>query len=330
MDRLTPMAHLHLIVGDDDLLLHRAMRDLIDRLEGDDDLLHVTVHEAEELEALPSLRTMSLLGDRSGVAIRGLESARVSGVLRDELVAFLDDPDEQAVLVLTARGKRKVQAISRRMKQVGTITEVAAPKPWDDRGWTAIVVDEFARLGVVADHMVAGALRAHSGADSAAIASQVAQVVATAEGDVTVEHVDDVLAGHGRESAFAVVDAVVDRDVAAALVALRGLVEAGESPMLVLGALVSRFRQLLALRAGLTSPADVGASPGQIRHLRGPARANFAAGELAWCQERLARLDVDLKGGSPLDAVLVLELAVIDLATPREITSRRHNPLAVV
>lgn len=322
------MGHLHLLVGDDDLLLHRATRDLVDELTGGDDTLTIEVHDAAELEQLPSLRTQSLLGDRTGVVVRGLESPRVSRDLRDEIVAFLDDPDDEAVLILTSTNKNKVRAITTRVRQAGEITEVSAPKPWDDGGWNAVVADEFRRLGVRADRAVVTAVRSHAGTDAAAIASQVGQVVAAAEDTVTAELVDDVLGGHGQESAFTVVDAVVDRDVEAALVGLAGLREAGVAPMLVFGALASRFRQLLAIRAGLTSPKDVGASPGQIRHLRGPARTNFSAGELAWCQERIAQLDVDLKGGSALDPAMVLQLAVIDLSTPQPEVGPRHNPMA--
>jgi DNA polymerase-3 subunit delta len=322
------MGSLHLLVGDDDLLLHRAVQDLVDGLTAADDMLSVDVHDAVELESLPSLRTTSLLGDRTGVVVRGLEQRGVKASLKDEIAAFVADPDDEAVLVLVSRGKNQVRKISSRVRKTGTVVEVMAPKPWDDGGWDRIIADEFRRLDRKVGRDVVAAVRRHAGADTAAIASQVAQVVAAAEGDVTVALVDDVLGGHGRESAFTVVDAVVDRDVGAALVALRGLREAGESEMVVFGALASRFRQLLAVRAGLTTPSEVGASPGQIRFLQPAARNNFSAGELAWCQERIARLDVDLKGGSALPPDVVLDLAVIDLATRREEVGPRHNPMA--
>lgn len=322
------MGSLHLLVGDDDLLLHRAVQDLVDRLTAEDDMLSVDVHDAVELESLPSLRTTSLLGDRTGVVVRGLEQRSVKASLKDEIAAFVADPDDEAVLVLVSRGKNQVRKISSRVRKTGTVVEVMAPKPWDDGGWDRVIADEFRRLDRKVGRDVVAAVRRHAGADTAAIASQVAQVVAAAEGDVTVALVDDVLGGHGRESAFTVVDAVVDRDVGAALVALRGLREAGESEMVVFGALASRFRQLLAVRAGLTTPSEVGASPGQIRFLQPAARNNFSAGELAWCQERIARLDVDLKGGSALPPDVVLDLAVIDLATRREEVGPRHNPMA--
>lgn len=322
------MGSLHLLVGDDDLLLHRAMRDLVDELTAADDLLTMEVHDAAELETLPSLRTQSLLGDRTGIVIRGLEQGTgVKAELRDEIAAFLDAPDEEAVLVLVSRGRGRIRKLTTRMKKVGTITEVTAPKPWDTKGWDRIIADEFRRRGVTASRDAVAALRRHAGTEAAVITSQVAQVLASADGDISAEFIDSVLKEHGRETAFAVVDAVVDRNPQQALVALAGLREAGESEVLVFGALAARFRQLLAIRAGLSSPADVGASPGQIRFMTAPARNNYEPGELAWCQERVAQLEVDLKGGSALPADIVLDVAVIDLAT-RHTVGPRHNPLA--
>ena len=113
-----------------------------------DDLLTMVVHDALELDHLPSLRTTSLLGDRTGVVIRGLEQRSVKADLKDEIAAFLDEPDEEAVLVLVSRGKNQVRKVTSRLKKVGTITEVMAPKPWDDGGWNRIIADEFRRRGV--------------------------------------------------------------------------------------------------------------------------------------------------------------------------------------
>lgn len=319
---------IHLVHGDDDLLVHRATGDLVDRLRSEDQALAVDVHEAVDLEHLPSLRTTSLFGDRTGVVIRGLEARGVSSTLRDELVEYLDAPDPDAVLVLAARGTGRIRAIANRAKKVGEVHEHKLPPEWQDRAWDDLVRQEFTRHDLQADREVVAAVRRHAGTDTNAIASQVAQVVATLDthGALSADHVDDVIGGHGKESTFTLVDAVVDRDVSAALVALRGLLDAGDAPVMVAGALVWRFRQLLAIRGG-GDHRDAGMSPAMYRRVRPQAFDNFGPGELAWAQDRLARLDVDLKGGSALDAALVLELAVLDLATPQEVGAR-FNPLA--
>ncbi|MBY5162209.1 DNA polymerase III subunit delta [Salsipaludibacter albus] len=322
------MPPVHLVHGDDDLLLHRATTDLVDRLTTEDPELSFDVHDVADLEHLPSLRTTSLFGDRTGIVVRGLEGLKADDELKDEITEYVEAPDPDAVLVLVARGTNKIRAIVNRVKKVGEIHEHKRPADWKGDAWDALVRDEFARRDVRADRTVVAALRRHAGTDTSAIASQVAQVVATLEPDATLtaEHVDDVIGGHATESTFTLVDAVVDRDVVASLVALRGLLEADDEPVMIAGALVWRFRQLLTIRAGGDHRA-AGMSPGQFRRVQPLANRNFSPGELAWCQDRLARLDVDLKGGSALDAPLVLELAVLDLATPRDVGAP-FNPTA--
>jgi DNA polymerase-3 subunit delta len=204
--------------------------------------------------------------------------------------------------------------------------DVKAPAAWDDRGWERLVGEEFRRLRRKADATAIAALLAHAGTDPATIASKVGSVCAAAPDAavLTAEHVDAAVEGHGRRSGFAIADAVAERDAAAALVAVRGSLAAGEAPLAIVGALTFRFRQLLQVRSG-ASPKDAGVSPGQHRRLQALAGA-FGPGELAWCHDRLAQLDVDLKGAELPDELL-LELAIVELATPREV-GLPFNPLA--
>jgi DNA polymerase III delta subunit len=123
-----------------------------------------------------------------------------------------------------------------------------------------------------------------------------------------------VVAGQGRVSAFAIAEAIERRDPAAALMALRGAMGSGEAPLRIVGALTFRMRQLLQARAGAEA-RDIGIPPGRLTHLRRAAQA-FLPGELAWCHDRIARLDVALKGSDLPDDVL-MDVAVVELATSR-------------
>jgi DNA polymerase-3 subunit delta len=96
---------------------------------------------------------------------------------------------------------------------------------------------------------------------------------------------------------------------------LRGVLEAGNDPIMVLGALVYRVRSILAV-AGRIDPKQVGLriSGGQARHLQG-ARRNFGPGELTAAMRTLADADVLLKSGD-VPPELVIERAVVEIATP--------------
>ena len=317
------MDPVHLLVGDDDHLLRREVDHVLGELREQDPELAVEIHDVSETEHLPELRTQSLFGGRPCVVLRGVEA--VGGDLKAELETYLEQPSPDAVLVLVARGIGRIQKIGRLAKEHGGRTDVKTPPDWDERGWDRIVGEEFRRAGRKADAAAIAAIRAHAGTDASVVASKVAQVCASADaGTITAEQVEAVVEGHGRQSGFAIADAVAERDPAAALIALRGALESGEAPLAILGALAFRFRQLLRVRAGAAAK-EAGVSPGQHRRLKALA-GSFGAGELAWCHDRLAQLDVDLKG-SELPDHLLIELAVVEVATPREVGAP-FNPMA--
>lgn len=316
-------APVYLLTGDDDLLLLRALERTLASLRDEDPELEVESHDVQETERLPELRTASLFGGRLCVVLRGAES--LSGSLKDEVEQYLAAPSDQAVLVLVARGTGRIQKIATAAKQAGERVDVKTPPDWDTRRWDQLVADEFRRAGRTAEPAAVAALRSHAGTDPSAIASKVGQVVAAAPaGRIRADTVEAVVEGHGRQGGFAVADAVAERDPARALVALRGALEAGEAPLALLGALAFRFRQLLQVRGGVPA-SEAGISAGQYRRLQRIA-GGFHPGELAWCHDRLAQTDVDLKG-SELPADLVLELAVAELAAPRQVGAP-WNPLA--
>lgn len=322
------MTSLLLVAGDDDLLLAREVERRLEALLADDPTLDVSRHDAAELDHLPELRTGSLFGGRPCVVVRGVErlGASVGAGLKEELEAYAAAPSPEAVLVLVARGTATIQRLARLVADHGERVDVKRPADWDEQAWDRLVGDEFRRLGRKGDATAIAAVRLHAGLDPTAIASQVATVCATAPDAavVTSTEVEAVLAGFGQRSGFEVADAVVARDPAAAIVALAGALGSGEAPLRVVGALTFRVRQLLLARAGADA-RTVGVPPTRLRTVKAQAD-RFGPGELAWCHDRLAQLDLALKG-SDLPDELVLELAVIELATPRTVGAP-FNPLA--
>lgn len=316
------MHSVHLITGDDPLLTQRATQRLLADLSSADPDLAVEVYDASELADLPELRTQSLFGGRVCAVIRGAEAPRAD--LKAELESYLESPDPEAVLVLVASGTSKIQKVARLVKEHGTVISVETPPDWKADAWARIVTDEFARAARTANRDAVQAILEHAGLDPSVIASKVSQVVAsTRDTAITIDHVEAVVEGHGRRSGFELADAIADRDAALAITLLRGSLESGEAPLALVGAITYRFRQLQQVRGGVT----IRMSPGQRDRLARIAREHFSPGELAWSIDRLAQLDVDLKGNSDLPPDLSLELAVIDLATPRQV-GLPWNPMA--
>jgi len=316
-----------LVTSDDDLLLRRGVEKVLSGLADD---VSIETHDVDE-EGMPDVRTASLFG---GEEVHVLRFPKVpTGGLADELGALADaEPGGAAVVAAVLHGQGRVpKTLEKLAERAGRDAHVAVPVPpdWADEQWDRLVGEEFRRLGRHADASGVAAVRRHAGLDPGTISVQVAAVCAATAADVDAigeDEVDAVVAGHGRQSGFAIADAVVARDPGGALAAARGALEAGDAPVMLAGALAYRLRQLLVLRGGGDGrAASLGRRPlsgGRLRGLQREARENFGPGELARVVDRVAQLDVDLKG-SDLPADLVFEVAVVDLATPRAVDPLR-------
>ena len=308
------------MTSDDPLLLRRGVeRALADLPEGAD----VERTDVDE-EGLPDVRTTSLFG---GDTVHVLRFARVpSGGVLDEVRALAEAPGDTPVVVAVEHSSRNLPKTLRDLADLaGAHVEVTRPPDWADEQWDRLVGDEFRSHGRHADAGAIAAIRRHAGLEPGTIAVQVATVCASAPSGtatLTEDDVEGVLEGHGRQSGFAIADAVVARDAAAALRATRGALEAGDAPVMLLGALAYRLRQLLVLRAGGDGrAAGLGRRPvsgGRLRALTREARESFGPGELAWAVDRLAQLDHDLKG-SDLPSDLLFEVAVVELCEGRQV-----------
>jgi len=306
---------MYLFTGSEELLLRRAAARLVDELraEGPVELVDVRAADLRE-QGLPDLRTGSLFGDRRVVLIRDAQELPADAAT--VLLAELDGSPPETVVVLLATGTGRIVKLARRIKAVGGRIDIAPPRDWEDRKWANLVREEFGQHKRRAAPEAVAAILGHAGLDVAQIAEKVSQVVAAA-GDRTIgeDDVERAVVGHGSRGSFAVADAMCDRQPAMALELLRGVLETGNDPIMVLGALVYRVRSILAV-AGKVDAKQVGLriSGGQVRHLQA-ARRNFGPGELTSAMRTLADADVLLKSGD-VPPELVIERAIVQVATP--------------
>ena len=308
-----------LFVGPEELLLRRAaekvLGELRERARGTGAPLEVVDMRAADVRerGLPDLRTASLFGSPRAVVIREAQDlpAPASAALLAELGAGMTD----TTVVLLASGTARIVTLARLLKADGARVDVDVPRDWEDRKWADLVSAEFRRAGRSADAGAVQAILEHAGLHVATIVEKVAQAVAAApKGRIGADAVNAVVVGHGDRGTFAVADAMCDRDPARALTLLRGVLEGGDDPVLVLGALGYRLRSLVAV-AGKLDPKSVGlnVSPGQTRRLQG-VRRNFGPGELTRAYRALADADAEIKGGE-LPPAFALERAVASVAT---------------
>ena len=315
----------YLFVGPEELLLRRAADRLLTELRDELGELELTELRASELPdgQLPDLRTGSLFGSPRVVVVREAEAlpADTGKALARELEG--SPPDATVVLLASATGR--LQQLAKVIKAAGGRIDVVPPREWAIKEWQSLVAAEFRHHGRTADAGAVEAILSRAGLDVPGIAEKVAQVAATAQVErgqkVTARHVEAVVVGHGSRGSFAVADAMCDRDPARALTLLRGVLESGDDPIMVLGALAYRLRSLVAVAGKLDGKAvGVNISGGQARRLQG-VRRRFGPGELTAAYRTLADADAAMKGSqettaAELPAALVLEQAVVRIATP--------------
>jgi DNA polymerase-3 subunit delta len=208
---------MYLFAGSEELLLRRAAARLVEELreEGPVEVVDVRAVELRE-QGLPDLRTGSLFGDRRAVLIR--DAQELPADVAAGLVAELDGPPPEAVVILLATGASRIMKLARRIKAAGGRIDVVPPRDWEERKWEHLVREEFAQHKRRAAPEAVAAILNHAGLDVAQIAEKVSQVVAAAgDGPISGADVERAVVGHGSRGSFAVADAMCERQPARAL-----------------------------------------------------------------------------------------------------------------
>lgn len=319
-----PVAYL--FTGPEHLQVRRAADQLIEELTaeagGQLDLTEVRGSDLGE-DNLPDLRTASLFAMPRAYVVRDaqlLPKAAARALQRD-----IEAGTPAATIVLLAAGTKSITGLAKAVKAVGGRVDLAPPKEWEVGAWRRLVVDEFARHGLQAEDGAVDAVLDASGFSVDGIAEKVAQATAvvgrrpadargTAGDRVSREQVVAVVAGHGSRGAFAVADAMCAKDPAQALTLLHGCLATGDHPVMILGALTYKMRQLIAVAAGLPGKeVGLSLSRAQVSRLQA-VRAAFGPGQLTAAMAHLAACDIEIKSGD-LDLALAVERAVLAIAS---------------
>jgi DNA polymerase-3 subunit delta len=267
---------------------------------------------APAAEILGALETPSLLGGRRLVVVRDAHDLGKEQL--EALTRYLETPSPSAVLVLVAAGRTKLDAA---VKAAGSVVALEAPKgrrlvSWirergrdrrlriDDRGAWALV------------DSVGTELRDLDGA---------LEQLSTRLGDAATVGAAEVRAAFPRladERVYAFQDAVGERRLPVAMTALRRLLEQGDEPLMVFGALTSQDRRMLRARrfadSGAKAVGDAMGLPSwRAERLQRQCRA-YREEELVDALGILATTDVEMKGGD-LPPEAALERAVVQIVS---------------
>ncbi len=318
----TAPAPLHLLLGEEELLIERAVRETLAAARAMDATAELTRVRVSDLTApeLAELVSPSLFSEGRVIV---LESAQdISQELADAVAAYLKDPADGVVLIVvhTGGGRSKAgKSLPAVLKKAGAeITE--CPKLTKPAEREQFVRHEVRRVGGKIDPAGVAALLDAVGSDLRELSSAATQLVADTGGTVDADAVRRYHRGRADVTGFAVAEKAVSGDRAAALESLRWAMQLGVPHVLVADALADAVRTIARVSgAGRGNPnqmaGELGMPPWKIRKAQGQSRGWNPDG-LATAMRVVARLNAEVKGVAA-DPGYALERAVLQVAAAK-------------
>lgn len=294
------LAPLTLVVGEEDLLVGRAVSAVLAAARSADPDVDIRDLQAGEVQRgdLPELLSPSLFGERRVLVLRAAQD--LDKQVATELLACLADLAGQTTVVICHVGAVKGAAILKSLEKAGARV-LRAPKmtkPGDRRDFlraeltsTGRTVTEGA-LTVVLDAV---------GTDLRELCSAASQLLADTDTAIDEDAVGLYYRGRADMSGFTVADRAVEGDLSGALELLRYGQATGLAPVLVTSALAGSLRSIAQVAsAGNAPPAQLASALGmpawKVDKTRRQARGWRPVG-LSTAVRAVAAADADVKGG---------------------------------
>ncbi len=321
---------VYLLTGSDLPKIARALHRLRARFaDGSIELL--SAESASGLEAVSAANALGLFGGGERLVVVE-EIERWKQADADAVVTYLESPTPGSVLALAGDPSR-LTGLADACSASGDVLRYDVPtrkqrgrEVQDYPGWVRMQLD---RAGVQADHDVAERLVDLVGPDGFALECEVDKLATWAAGErVGVADVEALVAPTGEASGWALANAWSARDAAGALRACEAELRGEPEPFWLAGRLAAHVTRVRAVQQLLDEGLDV-REIGKRLGLRFPPRREagtaerFTTDELGSSVVRLAELDLALKGGSRLDAVLELERALVEICRAENAQPRR-------
>ncbi|MEU6440041.1 DNA polymerase III subunit delta [Streptomyces sp. NPDC047046] len=318
-----PLAPLTLAVGQEELLIDRAVRQVVlaaRAADADTDVRELTPDQLQP-GGLAELTSPSLFAERKVLVVRNAQDLSADAV--KEVKGYLPTPVDEVVLVLCHAGGAKGKGLLDAARKAGA-REVPCPKMTKPADRLAFVRNEFRTTGRSATPEACQTLVDAIGSDLRELAAAVSQLTADVEGTIDEAIVGRYYTGRAETSSFTVADRAVEGRAAEALEALRWSLSTGVAPVMITSALAQGVRaigKLSSARGG--RPADLarelGMPPWKIDRVRQQMRGWTPDG-VSVALRAVAEADAGVKGGGD-DPEYALEKAIVTVA--RAARSRR-------
>jgi DNA polymerase-3 subunit delta len=301
---------VYLLWGEDDFLLREAALELLGE---------VRAREVDAAEwqggELADLATPSLFGEPRALLVSDCRSLTEEAIR--ELAVYVTAPDPASPLVLLARVAergRPPAALVKLVDPVGSVKEIKLARK-DLAGWL-VTRSRVKELDLAPE--ASAALVETLGEDPGALDQALEQLASAFSGErIGRETVARQFRGLGDQHVWDLCDRAFARDLPGAVRSLQTLLEGPDDPLMILGGVASRLRDLLRVRAlpEAIPPAELAKRAGlrfewQAKRYREQAR-RFSLSELIQAHTRVAEADRALKSGASGEVVLPVLIAGI-------------------
>jgi len=316
--------------GSDESLVSEAVSERVRQLVGDDDRsLKVDDYSGDYVmaAAVEAAETPSFFTERRVVVVRAV-GARPNED-HQVLARYLAQPNDETDLVIEWGSGRVTKAVSDGLKACGgqSIDPSPPSKAKERREWWETTI---AALGIQFQPAALALVMEWLGEDVARF-SGLAETLKSAYGNgpISVAQLQPFLGERGDSKPWDLTDAIEAGNAEQALIVLRRLTQAGERhPLQILAQLHNHYARLARLDgAEVASAADAEA----ILGLKGfPAEKALRAyrglggSGIRRAYGLLAGADMDLRGGTGLDADVVMDVLVARLARLTKAVTRRR------
>lgn len=308
---------LHLVLGEEDLLIERAVADILRAVRaaaGTDDV-PVNRLRAGEVSSyeLAELLSPSLFADERVVV---LEAAGEAGKDAAALVAAAaEDLPAGTVLVVVHSGGGRAKALATRLKELGAQAHPCA-KIAKAADRADFVRREFRRHKIAVDDDTVALLLDAVGSDIRELAAACSQLVADTGGSVDAAAIRRYHSGRAEVTGFDVADKAVQGDVPGSAEALRWAMALGVPHVLLADALAEAVHTIARVGPLSGDPyrlaGELGMPPWRIQKAQKQSR-RWSTDKVGVAVRLVAALNADVKGAAA-DADYVLEKAVRSVA----------------
>ncbi|MFN2494837.1 MAG: DNA polymerase III subunit delta [Pseudonocardiaceae bacterium] len=315
----TPTVPLQLILGEEAVLVERAVQAAVDAARRTDPEAEVARVRTTELAPgeLDELMSPSLFAQGRIVVLLGAHEAGKD--IAETVLDHARRPVEGIVLIVVHAGAARGKALADGLRAAGAaVTECPRVTRFEERA--GFVRDEVRRAGGRITSDAVTALIDAVGSDLRELAAAAAQLAADAGGAIDEDAVRRYHRGRAEVTGFSVAEKVMTGDRATALETLRWALQLGVPHVLVADALADAVRTVARVSAaGRGDPyrlaSKLGMPPWKVKKAMAQSRGWERDG-LAAAMAVVAEVNADVKGVAA-DPEYALERAVLALCAAR-------------